>query len=92
MFDLLVDRNKDVMHKPLSERKARLQKLFAHTASSLLVVDAMPQAGEELFQMAMRLRLDGLTAKLGSSPYLPGVRSGTWRKLNGPGAAARKLK
>jgi ATP-dependent DNA ligase len=83
MFDLLVDRGMDVMNKPLTDRRARLEKLFRpKPPKGLLVVDALAAAGEDLFQLAVQLRLEGLAAKLAASPYLPGARSQAWRILD----------
>jgi bifunctional non-homologous end joining protein LigD len=87
MFDTLVHRGDNMMREPLFARKARLKQLFTPKPRySLLVVDAIPEAGLELYAMALELKLEGLCAKHMQSPYLPGERTHLWRKLKRPGA------
>lgn len=86
MFDLLVA-GQSLMELPLELRKSLLAALFTPAPThSLLVVEAIPQNGLGLYQLATQLKLEGLTAKLADSPYLPGVRTEAWRKLKRPGA------
>lgn len=87
IFDLLIRNGRSVMEQPLEERKAMLHRLFSpKPAQTLLVVDAIPERGEELFRMAVELELEGLVAKKHGSTYQPGVRTHDWRKLRRVGA------
>lgn len=86
VFDLLVA-GKSLMDLPLELRKSLLASLFTPAPThSVLVVEAIPQRGLDLYSLAEKLKLEGLTAKLADSLYLPGVRSDAWRKLKRPGA------
>jgi bifunctional non-homologous end joining protein LigD len=87
MFDMLVDDGVDVMQEPLLARKARLTRRFTpKPAKTLLVVDAIPERGIELFTLVNDLRLEGLLAKRADSIYTPGERSTAWRKIKRSGA------
>jgi bifunctional non-homologous end joining protein LigD len=87
MFDLLVDHGENIMGLPLVERKARLKKLFTpKPRKTLLVIDAIPEHGIELYAMAEELKLEGLVAKRASSIYVPGERTTDWKKIKVPGA------
>jgi bifunctional non-homologous end joining protein LigD len=87
MFDLLVDAGADITHMPLIERKKRLARLFRRRPKyTLLVVEAIPEAGEELYALAERMKLEGLIAKRADSLYVAGDRTRDWRKLKRPGA------
>ena len=87
MFDMLVMAGKSLLKEPLFARKTFLKALFTPKPKHhLLAVDAVPEAGMELFQMAVELELEGLCAKQMYSMYVPGERSSLWRKLKRPGA------
>jgi bifunctional non-homologous end joining protein LigD len=87
MFDLLVHHGENIMGLPLGDRKARLRKLFTpKPKKTLLVMEAIPHFGIELFAMAVELKLEGLVAKKADSIYLPGVRTIAWRKIKRSGA------
>lgn len=81
VFDLLVAGD-SLMALPLELRKSLLTSLFTPAPThSVLVVEAVPENGLGLFQLAEQMKLEGLTAKLADSHYLPGIRSDAWRKL-----------
>jgi bifunctional non-homologous end joining protein LigD len=87
LFDLLVDGGENIMQRPLIERKVRLKKLFTPKPKhNVLVVDAIPEAGIELYAMAVELKLEGLVAKKADSIYVPGERTSAWKKIKVPGA------
>lgn len=87
VFDVLFLNGHSVMEQSLEERKAMLHRLFSpKPAQTLLVVDAIPEHGEELFRMVVELELEGLVAKKHGSPYQPGVRTHDRRKLRSVGA------
>jgi bifunctional non-homologous end joining protein LigD len=87
IFDLLIEAGENIMDRPLMERKARLKKRFTPKPKhDLLMVEAIPDAGIELYAMARELKLAGLVAKKGDSIYLPGERTTAWKKIKVPGA------
>jgi bifunctional non-homologous end joining protein LigD len=87
MFDLLVDAGENITALQISERKRRLRRVFnSRPKYTLLVVEAIPEAGEELYALAAQLSLEGLVAKRCDSPYEPGERTSHWRKIRRPGA------
>lgn len=87
MFDLLVDGGLSILNRPLVERKACLKRLFTPPPTkTLLVMDAIPEHGVELYAMAVELGLEGLVAKRSDSTYVPGERTAAWRKIKRPGA------
>lgn len=87
MFDLLIEAGRPIMGKPLTARKARLKKLFTPKPNrGLLVVDAIPEAGIELYALARELKLEGLVAKKTDSIYISGERTTAWKKIKVPGA------
>lgn len=87
MFDLLVEGGAPVMELPLTERKERLSRLFTPAPkTTLLVVTAIPHSGQELFDAAVKLELEGLVAKRADSIYRPGERTADWKKIKRPGA------
>lgn len=91
VFDLLVDRGKDITRMPLIERKARLLELFTPSLPNVLFVSHFDGEGEGemLFKQAvLGLKLEGLVAKRASSVYVPGARSSDWVKIKRKGAVS----
>lgn len=88
VFDVLAVKGKDVMGKPLLERKKLLDPLRG--LPGVLVVDYIAGEGEALYQHVLSLKLEGLVAKRLDSPYRPGVRSLDWLKIKRPGAVPAK--
>lgn len=87
IFDVLQLRGQNVMKLPFVERKALLRGLFTpRPKHSLLVVDAIPEEGLQMYSMAVQLQLEGLVAKHEASTYEPGERSPMWRRIKRPGA------
>jgi bifunctional non-homologous end joining protein LigD len=85
-FDLLLHTGEPVLQLPLVERKARLEALLAPCARvAVMFVGELP-ADELLFHamVAAGLKVEGVMAKLRTSPYRPGVRSDDWRKIKRP--------
>lgn len=85
-FDLLVHDGKNIMNAPLVKRKALLAKLLAGLPPrGVLFVQDLP-ADARLFDVVLRLELEGFMAKRRVSPYTPGPdRSGDWRKVRRAG-------
>ena len=79
VFDLLVFEGHDLRRLPLVERKAALAELFPDLGP-LRYTDHVEERGEEAFEHARELGLEGLVGKDGSAPYRGG-RSRAWLKL-----------
>jgi bifunctional non-homologous end joining protein LigD len=80
VFDILADGGEDLMRLPLTERRARLDRLIAvddHTQISPLSVGT----GRALFDAASAEQLEGIVAKKLDSVYIPGRRHPSWRKI-----------
>lgn len=87
MFAVLIENGADIMQLPLIKRKDRLKTVFKPKPKpNVLVVDAIPEAGIELYAMALELKLEGLVAKRADSIYMPGERTTAWKKIKVPGA------
>src|SRR3954471_19727672 len=81
-FDLLVDGKTDYGGRPLTERRAALERVFGRTGSPMLRISEQVRGdGRALFKQAMDQGWEGLIAKHAASLYKPGKRSPEWRKL-----------
>jgi len=78
-FDLLIADGEDLRPLPLSERKARLQRLLARTRSQLRFVEHFTSRGDAVLQSACRMNLEGIVSKRLDAPYSSG-RGDTWTK------------
>ena len=80
-FDLLRLDGKDLRERPLSERKAMLQKLLKNPPGVIRFSASLGEDVEELLQQAREIGLEGLIGKRKDSRYESGRRSGAWIKL-----------
>lgn len=80
VFDILYARGESVMNRPLLERKKMLEGLLAES-ESVTVADYFPEKGENYFQAALLMGIEGVMAKRLDSIYQPGVRSPDWIKI-----------
>jgi bifunctional non-homologous end joining protein LigD len=82
VFDLLRDGDRDARGLPLSDRKARLEKLL-HTQTTERLREAEFSAGDGVRWMARAIagRWEGLIAKDAGARYESGKRSPTWIKV-----------
>jgi bifunctional non-homologous end joining protein LigD len=81
-FDILKDGDRDYRDRPLTERRAALEKVFAKTGSPMLrISDQVRGDGRALWAQAMAQGWEGLIAKHAASLYKSGKRSPDWRKL-----------
>ncbi len=78
-FDLLWLDGEDLRALPLSERKARLEKLLKKAPPQIVYVEALKGDGAAIFKEACKLGLEGLVSKQARSRYASG-RSETWIK------------
>lgn len=80
LFDLLWMDGYNLMEVPLSERK-RLLKSLAPKEEVIRVSDIFDVSGEEFFELASKLGMEGIIAKKADSFYHPDVRSKAWLKV-----------
>ena len=81
VFDLLEQDGRSLMSRPLSERRAALERLVGRPTAPLFVSRRLVRDGKAAYREATRLGWEGIIAKDERSPYLPGVRSPFWRKV-----------
>ncbi len=79
-FDLLGLRRSSFLALPLRERRARLVDKV-RPSSRLILYEGVVGAGISFFKGVQSLGLEGMMAKDLHSPYRPGKRSSTWRKV-----------
>lgn len=80
VFDLLWHEGKDIMDKPLSERRALLRSIMPKS-DVILFSDDVPTKGKAFFKLARKQGLEGIIAKRLNSPYVPGDRTRDWLKV-----------
>jgi bifunctional non-homologous end joining protein LigD len=76
-FDLLYLNGHDLRRLPLVERKAQLRQLVADTGVQFS--DSFDIEGQEMYQHACKVRLEGVVSKVRDSPYVTG-RGNVWVK------------
>jgi len=80
VFDLLEVEGEPVIDLPLSERRARLQKLLDGRNRCVRFSESFDD-GRALLEAAEERRLEGIMGKRVDSRYLPGKRSRDWLKF-----------
>src|SRR5205807_9489579 len=81
-FDLLRNGNHDLRDRPLSKRRAELERVFGDTNSPILRISAQTRGdGRALYKQALTRGWEGLIAKHVDSQYKSGKRTPDWRKL-----------
>ena len=81
-FDVLRDGETDVRALPLTARRARLERIFGNTGTTLLRLSEFSLGdGHALYQEVLARGWEGLVAKELDSPYITGRRSSAWRKI-----------
>jgi bifunctional non-homologous end joining protein LigD len=81
IFDLLEHDGRSLISRPLSERRAALERLIGRRTAPLFVSRRLVRDGKAAYHEAKRLGWEGIIAKDERSPYQPGVRSPLWRKV-----------
>lgn len=81
VFDLLWLRGRSLTELPLSERQTLLKEVLPLKDNRIRISQTFPGNGTELFNAAQNLGLEGIIAKHGISPYVPGLRSKSWLKI-----------
>ena len=81
-FDILRDGKIDYRGRPLTERRAALERIFARAGSPLLRTSRQVRGdGRALYDEAKARGWEGLIAKQADSLYKSGKRTPDWRKL-----------
>ena len=81
-FDVLRDGDHDVRALPLTARRARLERIFGNTGTTLLrLSDFQAGDGRALYRDVLAHGWEGLVAKQLDAPYQSGRRSRAWRKI-----------
>jgi bifunctional non-homologous end joining protein LigD len=81
-FDILRDGATDYRDRPLTARRAALERIFGRTGSSTLrLSDQVAGDGRALNKEAMARGWEGLIAKRADSLYKSGKRTPDWHKL-----------
>lgn len=84
LFDLLRDGRASLLAKPWTDRRARLEAVFAEAgdpADATLKVSETTARGATLLARARRAGWEGIIAKRADARYVPGARTETWLKL-----------
>src|SRR3954471_14485096 len=79
VFDLLELNGNDLRNRPLTARKAALQKLLAKAPDSIRYVEHFDTDALKVMRAACNLGLEGIVSKIAASPYKPG-RQESWVK------------
>jgi bifunctional non-homologous end joining protein LigD len=80
VFDLLELEGEPLLNLPVSERRARLEKLIDRRNPTVRVSEAFDD-GEALLAAAEEQKLEGIIAKRVDSSYQPGKRTRDWLKV-----------
>jgi bifunctional non-homologous end joining protein LigD len=82
-FDVLRDGAQDLRSLPLTDRRARLERVFgsAGASSTVRIGDFVPSDGRRMYKTAIERGWEGLIVKVADSVYETGRRSRAWRKL-----------
>jgi bifunctional non-homologous end joining protein LigD len=80
VFDLLELEGEPLLDRPLSERRARLEKLLDRRNKVVRFSEAF-EDGEALLAAAKEQKLEGIIAKRAESVYQPGKRTRDWLKV-----------
>jgi bifunctional non-homologous end joining protein LigD len=81
VFDCLRSEGRDILRRPLEDRRERLKEVVVARAGRLMRSRRLPRDGERAIETAREKGWEGVIAKIASSPYEPGVRSRAWLKV-----------
>src|SRR5215210_4051848 len=81
VFDCLRSQGRDLLDRPLAERRKRVLELVPKHAGPLMPSRRLPRDGARALATAREKGWEGVIAKIASSPYEPGVRSRAWLKV-----------
>ena len=80
VFDILYAKEKSIMDLPLLQRKRILHEVLQES-ETVTIADSFPEKGEDYFQAALKMGIEGVVAKRQDSIYMPGIRSPDWIKI-----------
>jgi bifunctional non-homologous end joining protein LigD len=80
-FDLLAYKGKDLLKRPLEERRVLLERAVGSLPGAIRISETFESDPETLAGAAQELGLEGVIAKRRDSLYEPGLRTGAWVKL-----------
>jgi DNA ligase D-like protein (predicted ligase) len=80
VFDILYAKDGSVMDLTLRERK-RILREELQESEFVTIADSFPEKGEDYFQAALKMGIEGVVAKRLDSVYQPGTRSPDWIKI-----------
>lgn len=83
-FDLLLEGDRGLLGEPWSERRARLERVFAGRgvdAERMRLGETDGGDGARMLEHARAAGWEGIIAKRTDAPYRPGVRSRDWLKV-----------
>jgi DNA ligase D-like protein (predicted ligase) len=80
IFDILEADGHEVLNMPLRERKAILREMIPED-DLVTLADSFPERGEDYFQAALKMGIEGIVGKRLDSVYQPGIRSPDWVKI-----------
>jgi bifunctional non-homologous end joining protein LigD len=80
VFDLLYHDGRDLMPRPLTERRSMLEEVL-DPSTNWRISPAYTGEGTAVLETARRHALEGIIAKRLDSTYEPGRRSHAWRKI-----------
>jgi hypothetical protein len=80
VFDLLYLDGRPLLAQPLRRRRELLGRIL-RPGPEVVTVPAVDGEGVALYAAVVAQGLRGVLARVGSSPYLPGVRSALWRSI-----------
>jgi bifunctional non-homologous end joining protein LigD len=81
VFDCLRTQGRDILGRPLEERRKRLLALVPRRSGPLMPSRRLLRDGERALATARERGWEGIIAKIATSPYEPGVRSRAWLKV-----------
>jgi len=81
VFDCLRSQGRDLLRRPLDERRTRLIELIPSRTGPLMPSRRLPRDGERAIATARAKGWEGIIAKIATSPYEPGMRSRAWLKV-----------
>jgi bifunctional non-homologous end joining protein LigD len=80
LFDILWLDGIEVMNLPLTERREILRSVMPHNGV-IKLSENFDATGKEFFDLASKMRLEGIMAKKASSVYTPNLRTKEWLKI-----------
>jgi len=80
LFDVLWFEGYDLMQLPLTNRKEIL-RVIAPDTNLIRLSESFEAGATEFFEVAKKMKLEGIIAKKINSKYIPGFRSKEWLKI-----------